>query len=288
MVKTLLGLIGSPRKLGNSELLVKEVHRQLPEGWELKLLRLPQLDIRPCKGCYQCLFGKMTCIQKDDFQLALDALVQADAYVVAAPTYVFGANASLKQFLDRGLSFYRHLDALWGKPAVGAVIAGFPGLEGYAKLTVDSFIKFTLAEHRGSEVVYAALPGEIFLQDTGKEVAGRLARALISGKSEPAEESSAPQCQLCGGDTFRFVGDGRAKCMLCSHDGGYQWEDDRLDIDIRRGEHPIFLTREDVEKHLAFLQGMKAKFVAQRKQLKEVVSQYADEGMWVRPAGPEE
>lgn len=288
MVKTLLGLIGSPRKLGNSELLVKEVYRQLPEGWELKLIRLPQLDIRPCKACYQCLFGKMTCVQKDDFPLALDALVKADAYVLAAPTYVFGANASLKQFLDRGLSFYRHIDALWGKPAVGAVIAGFPGLEGYAKLMVDSFIKFTLAEHRGSEVLYAALPGEIFLQDAGREVAARLARALINGESEPAEKPAAPRCHLCGGDTFRFVGEGRAKCMLCSHEGGYQWGDERLHIDIQRGEHPLFLTREDVQKHLEFLQGMKEKFVAQRKQLKEVVSPYADEGEWVRRAQPEE
>ena len=47
--------------------------------------------------------------------------------------------------------------------------------------------------------------------------------------------------------------------------------------------HAIFLTREDVRKHLAFLQGMKEKFVAQRKQLKEVVSRYADEGTWIRP-----
>jgi hypothetical protein len=31
------------------------------------------------------------------------------------------------------------------------------------------------------------------------------------------------------------------------------------------------------------LQGMKEKFVAQRKQLKEVVSGYADEGTWIRP-----
>ncbi|MEJ2716927.1 MAG: flavodoxin family protein [Deltaproteobacteria bacterium] len=283
MVKTLLGLIGSPRKLGNSELLVKEIYRHLPEGWELKLLRLPQLDIRSCKGCYQCLFGKMTCIQKDDFQLALDALVHADAYVVASPTYVFGANASLKRFLDRGLSFYRHVDALWGKPAVGAVIAGFPGLEGYAKLTVDSFIKFTLAEHRGSEVVYAALPGEIFLHDAGKEAAKRLASALISGKRASEDEPPAPRCQLCGGDTFRFVEGGRMKCMLCSHEGGYQWENEQLQIDIRRGKHPIFLTREDVKKHLEFLQGMKEKFAAERKQLKEVVSRYAEEGTWIRP-----
>ena len=49
----------------------------------------------------------------------------------------------------------------------------------------------------------------------------------------------------------------------------------------------IFLTREDVKNHLEFLQGMKEKFAAERKQLKEAVSQYAEEGTWIRPSLPE-
>jgi multimeric flavodoxin WrbA len=120
----LLGIVASPRKMGNSELFVKELYRQLSGLWELKLIRLPELDIQPCRGCYKCLFEERTCPQKDDFHLAMEILIQSDAYVVATPTYFLGAHASLKRFLDRGLSFYDHVDELWGKPAVGVAIAG--------------------------------------------------------------------------------------------------------------------------------------------------------------------
>lgn len=283
MVKTLLGLIASPRRLGNSELLVKEIYRQLPEGWSLRLLRISDFGIRPCKGCYQCLFGKMTCVQKDDFPLVLEALVQADAYAVAAPAYMFGANAALKLLLDRGLSFYRHLDDLWGKPAVGVVPAGFPGLEGYSKLMVDSFIRFIMADHRGSEVVYAALPGEVFLHEEGKQAAKRLARALITGRDEPMVHSSAPRCTLCGGDTFRFLDRTRIKCMLCSSEGTYSQDAEQLKVEMPPPQHPVFFTLQDARNHLAFLQGMKEQFLAKRKELKAVIQDYREEGTWIRP-----
>ena len=206
MAKTLLGLVASPRKFGNSELFIKELFLQLPGDWELQLIRLPDMDLRPCKACYQCLFGEERCPQDDDFALVLETLSQSDAYVVAAPTYLLGANASLKRFLDRGLSFYAHIDRLWGRPAVGVAIAGIDGMEGCTKLNVESFIKLTMGDLRGSAVVYGALPGEIFLGKEGKETARRLAAALHAGQERVPP--LAPVCPVCGGDTFRFLPNG--------------------------------------------------------------------------------
>ena len=45
-----LALLGSPRRLGNSELMAKEISRQIPEPHRLKLVRLPEMDIRPCRA----------------------------------------------------------------------------------------------------------------------------------------------------------------------------------------------------------------------------------------------
>ena len=281
MGRKLLGIVGSPRKFGNSELFVKELFGQLPSGWELKLIRLPELDIRPCLACYQCLFGEMKCPRKDDFQLALNALLEADAYVVAVPTYLLGPNACLKRFLDRGLSFYAHVDTLWGKPAVGVAIAGIQGMEGYTKLSVENFIKLTLGDLRGVEVVYGALPGEIFLNNGGKEAAKRLARALIEGREQA--DPSVPACPLCGGDTFRLMGDGKLRCMLCSSAGRYGWNEDRLRIEASPVEHSLFFSREDVVRHAEWLRGMKEKFLERRKELKAVTQPYTQTGSWVRP-----
>lgn len=288
IVKKLLGLIGSPRKRGNSELLVKEIHKRMGDEWELTLVRLPELDIRPCKGCYQCLFGEMNCVQKDDLPSALEALAAADAYVLAAPTYLLGANASVKLFLDRGLSFARHVDSLWRKPAVGAVIAGLEGMEGYAKLMVDSFLKLTFADHRGSDVIYAALPGEVFLDGDGRAVAARLAEALQAKESPPPAATSEPRCAHCGGDTFRFLEDGRVRCMLCSGGGMYEASEGGLSFDIRPSDHALFLTYEDAKNHFAFLRGMKDKFMARRNELKAVMQEYSDDATWIRPKGREE
>ncbi len=279
MVKNLLGIVCSPRKFGNSELFIKEVYRQLSGAWKLTLMRLPDLDIRPCRACYQCLFGEMRCPRDDDFATALQALIESDAYMVAAPTYLLGPNASLKRFLDRGLAFYAHLDKLWGKPAVGVAIAGIPGMEGYAKLGVESFVRLTLGELRGSAVIYGALPGEIFLDDNGLATAQRLAKALEEGEQEA--DPGTPRCPLCGGDTFRFLSDGQLRCMLCSSSGHYECSGGGIEVRTVPGEHPLFLTYADVERHARWLRGMKEKFLERRKELKGVTQRYTQTGTWI-------
>ena len=281
MTKTLLGIVASPRKFGNSELFIKELYLQLSGSWELQLIRLPDMDIRPCKACYQCLFDQEKCPQQDDFNLVLETLRQADAYVVAAPTYLLGANASLKRFLDRGLSFYAHIDRLWGKPAVGVAIAGIEGMEGCTKLNVESFIRLTMGDLRGSDVVYGALPGEIFLRPGGKETARRLAAALTDGKEKV--NPAVPTCPVCQGDTFRFLPDGRVRCMLCSNAGAYVWQDGRLHMETKPGEHPLFLSYDEAKRHADWLRGMKEQFLSRRQELKAVTSNYTKIGTWVAP-----
>ncbi|MCL4504245.1 MAG: flavodoxin family protein [Deltaproteobacteria bacterium] len=281
MAKTLLGIAASPRKYGNSELFIKELFLQLEGPWELQLIRLPDMDIRPCKACYQCLFGEEKCPQDDDFALVLEALSRADAFVVAAPTYLLGANASLKKFLDRGLSFYAHLDRLWGKPAVGVAIAGIEGMEGYTKLNVENFIKLTMGDLRGSAVVYGALPGEIFLKEGGKEAARRLAKALATGREDA--NPSVPACPLCGGDTFRFLPGGQARCMLCSNAGAYNYQEGRLQMSMQPAEHGLFLSFDEARRHADWLRGMKEQFLARRQELKEVTLNYTKIGTWISP-----
>lgn len=281
MAKTLLGISASPRKFGNSELFIKELYLQLSGSWELKLIRLPDMDLRPCKACYQCLFGEEKCPQNDDFALVLETLSQADALVVAAPTYLLAANASLKRFLDRGLSFYAQLDRLWGKPAVGVAIAGIDGMEGSTKLNVESFIRLTFGDLRGSEVVYGALPGEIFLKPGGKETARRLAAALTDGQEQV--NPATPTCPICQGDTFRFLPDGQVRCMLCSSSGTYVWQEGRLRMETTPGRHAFFLSYDAARRHADWLRSMKEQFLSRRQDLKAVALNYTKIGTWIAP-----
>ena len=279
MGKTLLGISASPRKLGNCELFIKDIFKYLGEGWSLRVARLPELDIKPCRACYQCLFDDMRCPQNDDFLTVLEALAEADAYVVAAPAYLLSANGSLKRFLDRGLQFYAFVDRLWGKPAAGVAIAGIEGMEGSTKRDVESFIKLTMGDLRGSAAVYGALPGEALLSSANRQTAEKLARAVLdpAGRFTPV----VPVCPLCGGDTFRFLPDGNARCMLCSGSGPWEWKNESLRFHIDPGKHPLFLSKDDVNRHAEWLRGMKEKFLERKQELKAVVKQYLGVGTFI-------
>lgn len=276
-----LALLGSPRRLGNSELMAKEISRHIAEPHRLKLVRLPEMDIRPCRACYTCLFDEHTCPQGDDFSRILEALLQADGLILAVPVYLFAANASLKQFLDRGLSFYGHFEQLWGKPAVAVAIAGIPGMEGYTKLCLDSAIRLMGAQPKGSEVVYGALPGEVFMNQENVQTAERLAKALFA--PPPDWQKEPYRCQACGGDTFRFLGSEQVRCMTCSSPGKIEVTDGQISFAVDPHEDHFFLSLEGARRHLHWLQGMKKRFLAQKKELKAICLDYLHEGEWLEP-----
>jgi hypothetical protein len=52
---------------------------------------------------------------------------------------------------------------------------------------------------------------------------------------------------------------------------------------INMPEHPLFFSYEDAKNHLLYLQGLKEKFLAKRKEIKEVVKDYRDDGTWIGP-----
>ena len=96
--KRLLGIVGSMRKLGNCELFIKETARLIPEPHALSLIRLPELDIKPCTGCYQCI-ATGACPQKDDVSFVIRSIAEADGLIIAAPVYFLGAQGSIKKLL---------------------------------------------------------------------------------------------------------------------------------------------------------------------------------------------
>lgn len=283
-MKKILGIIGSPRKLGNCEIMVKEISRQITEPHQLSMIRLTDFEIRPCKGCYACLFKEKKCVQDDDLNIILDTVVNADALIVSTPTYFLGPNSSLKRLTDRGLAFYAQVDRLWGKPAVGIGITGIEGKEGYTLLGIESFLKFILARIKKSAIVYGALPGEVFIDGKNKDLAKEMAASLFGPEPEKKELS----CPLCGGDTFRFLPDGRVRCMLCSNAGTLSTDGGRRVLSIHKGDHEMFISKQAALTHRDWLVGMKDRFIAQKKMLKEITISYLKEGTWIKSGDADE
>ncbi len=96
-----LGISGSPRRNGNTELFIREFMRGAEAGgYEAELIILSELKISPCSSCGSCQkTGK--CIIDDDMQSMHKKLLEADCIVFASPIYFGGVSAQLKSFIDR-------------------------------------------------------------------------------------------------------------------------------------------------------------------------------------------
>jgi multimeric flavodoxin WrbA len=279
MMKKILGISASPRKPGNCEIMLKAVARSVPEKHELQLLRLADFDLRPCKGCYRCLFKEKKCILKDDIYTIIDAIAWADALILAVPTYFLGANAMLKLLVDRGLCFYGHPEKLWGKPSVGIGVAGIEGKEGATLLGIERFQRTLLADVKRTLMVYGALPGEVFMNRQNLETARQLGRTLF----QPAQGPQEPCCPLCGSRTFRFLGANQVRCMLCSNTGTVDLASGTPVFSITKSGHDLFLNSKDALDHEKWLVGMKQRYLENKQALKEITRAYRGDGTWLKP-----
>jgi multimeric flavodoxin WrbA len=97
----MLGIVGSPRRGGNTEILVDEVLAGAEEAGALtEKVILNELDIAPCQACDACRkTGK--CVQQDDMSKLLEQMGCSQVWVLGTPVYWWGPTAQFKAFLDR-------------------------------------------------------------------------------------------------------------------------------------------------------------------------------------------
>jgi len=97
-----IGIVGSPRKDGNTEILTKHTLKAIEEeGLDTELIRLAGLDIRPCDDCRVCLNEEERCPIDDDLFPLYIKMKEAEAIILASPVYFGSATALLKAFMER-------------------------------------------------------------------------------------------------------------------------------------------------------------------------------------------
>jgi multimeric flavodoxin WrbA len=96
-----LGIVGSPRRAGNTEILVDEVLSGAAErDAVVEKIILSELDIAPCQGCDAC-YEIGDCVQQDDMQVLFEKMKHSQVWVLGTPVYYMGPTAQFKTFLDR-------------------------------------------------------------------------------------------------------------------------------------------------------------------------------------------
>jgi multimeric flavodoxin WrbA len=97
---------GSPRKGGNTQILLEEAMRGAKEqGADLTLFDLNALKLRPCQNCGGC-DDTGHCVIQDDMQAIHSAIRSADRIIVASPIFFFSVSAQTKIMIDRCQAFW--------------------------------------------------------------------------------------------------------------------------------------------------------------------------------------
>lgn len=98
----ILILSGSPRKNGNTDLLVEAFCKGASEKHHVVVVSVHDYTVHPCMGCNACFTSEgNTCVQKDDMSIIYSKLADADMLVIASPVYFYGLSAQLKAVIDR-------------------------------------------------------------------------------------------------------------------------------------------------------------------------------------------
>ena len=106
-----LGIAGSPRRGGNTDLLLAEVlSGAASRGAEVRTVVLSKLKIAPCQHCDACLEAGR-CRIDDDMQMVYREMEAADRVVLASPIQFMGVTAQAKAMIDR-------CQALWARKYV--------------------------------------------------------------------------------------------------------------------------------------------------------------------------
>ncbi|MFQ6066689.1 MAG: flavodoxin family protein [bacterium] len=175
-----LGLFGSPRRGGNTDLLLEEMLRGAQsQGAEIERIFLSDWDISGCRECRSCE-ATGNCVVQDQMQEIYPKLVEADYIILASPIFFYGVTAQAKRMIDR-------CQALWARKYV----LKKPLMAKKEKVKRKGWF-LSVAGSRGAKVFEGAiLTARYFFDALNVEYAGELTFRKIDAKGSIKKHPTA-------------------------------------------------------------------------------------------------
>jgi len=283
----ILGIVGSSRRWGNSELLVRQaLLGAQAEGAGIQMLRLTSLRLESCTGCLRCVIGQKPCRIDDDMAWLAETIQGADGLVLAAPTYFLGPAAVVKMVLDRLLMVTGRLDGepLTPRPALTIATAGLQDWRGVTLPYLNALVSAFGYRSIDSLAAIAPGPGEVLLDEGLMERVGSAGGRLGRGELErtPAPPNTCPTCHC---DSFLIDGS-RAICPICSLEASIVPTEDgmQLQFDESSGKDHRW-TPEGLRKHMVdWVMATGPRYMARRSEIKARRKPYRQmEADWLCP-----
>lgn len=169
-----VGIVGSPRINGNTELLTTHTLKAIAEeGVQIELIRLSGLKIGPCTACMVCKKEERCSIEDDFFPIYLK-MKEADGIILASPVYYGSATALIKALIERAGYLSRwNGEPFSGKVGGPLVVARRAGKNfTFAQLTLwFQILGFFIPGSTYWNVATGLEKGEVALDDEGLKVA---------------------------------------------------------------------------------------------------------------------
>jgi multimeric flavodoxin WrbA len=108
-----MAIVGSPRRGGNTELLVDRVIEGCRSrgNAEIEKVFITDRNIQYCSGCLTCTFpppGTGKCVLRDDMDVLIEKIRESDAFIFGTPNHMRTVSAPLLNFLARMLPLLRY------------------------------------------------------------------------------------------------------------------------------------------------------------------------------------
>jgi len=270
----ILGISCSRRRLGNTDLLVHHALKGASsEGAEIRFVRLTDLEIRQCSGCFQCMAKGIDCVQDDQFPELVKEVRWADGVVLGAPTYILNAAGSVHNMNTRFFRFYYSRE-LTNKLALALSAAGRQEWGNFALPQGSMWFLFSGMRIIDRVAGHGQGPGEVFYDETACQRALESGAAMARGETQfRGDPGVCPECHL---DLVVTRPDGSGHCVLCDLPGQL----------VKKGEELCF--EPDPEKKGRFAPGevvrhfeegiftSVGRFQSRSKEIKERVKKFQE------------
>ncbi|NPA15519.1 MAG: flavodoxin family protein [Deferribacteres bacterium] len=243
----ILGMVVSARRLGNSEIAVREALMGAEEaGAETEIIRLTDYEIKPCIGCMRCAFKKEKCHIKDDCNRVYEKMLEADALILGVPDYILGAAGYLKMLLDRSMGYlFAQNRPFYGKPAMAIVPYGVKDWEGLTMPMVSIFLLSLGYRIVDQIMVRCQGPGEILFNEEVLERCHKTGKLIAAGAVKyRGKEGTCPVCH----NNLMEIDELEVRCPICNIKGHIIIEDGKLSVKFEDPENHRW-TPENIKEH---------------------------------------
>jgi multimeric flavodoxin WrbA len=176
-----IGFNGSPRKDGNTSILIKNVFRELEkQGIGTELVQLSEKEIRGCIACYKCIENRdrRCAVKNDAANEYIEKMLEAEGMILGSPVYFNDVTPEMKALIDR-TGYVARANGRMFKKKVGASVAAVR--RSGAVHTLDTINHFFLSGEMiivGRVIGVGRERGEVEKDEEGMQLAKTLGQRM--------------------------------------------------------------------------------------------------------------